>query len=94
MDVICSAVDLSMRDVRLKRHQLLRDRLIQVYLPSADGIPRSQSPIIMQHPVSVNLDVDMNGTSNIETRNYRFHLHHPINVSGLHPPQECGVISV
>jgi hypothetical protein len=60
---------LSVRDVRFQGHQLLRDCLVEIDLTGADSISRRNGTIVVQDPVGVHLDVDVNSTLDIETRN-------------------------
>lgn len=67
--VVCigCAVDLRMRGVRLQGHNFLRQFLFKINLAGADSIAGDDSTVSSDSPISMSLNMDMDGTSGIES---------------------------
>ena len=62
-----SAVDLSMRDIRLHRHDLLLNLLVEIHLSSTDGVTCDDCAVLSGSPFCVNLDVNVDCALDVET---------------------------
>lgn len=82
--IVRGAVDLGVRSVRLQRHDLLLQVLVEVHLTRADQVARRDSAVVVEGPVGVDLDVDVNGALDIEAGEDGLHLHHAVGVGRPH----------
>lgn len=64
---IGSAIDLGMRCIGLCCHDILLKLLIEVDLSSAHGVSSNDCPVLSGGPVSVDLDVNVDCTLDVET---------------------------
>lgn len=67
VDVIAGAVDLRMRGIRLKSHDLLLKILLEIQLPSAHGVFEDENAILLSGPVCMNLDMDVNSSFDVKS---------------------------
>lgn len=63
-------------------------------MASVDFVPRDKRSIAVQNLIRVNLSMEMDRASNVESRENSLHFHHPVSISWLHSMQETSVVSV
>lgn len=67
IDIVLGAVDLRMRGIWLKSHDLLLKFLLEIQLPSAHGILEDESAVLLSGPVCMDLDMDVNSSFDVES---------------------------
>lgn len=87
-------VDLGVLGIRREGHDLLLQGLVKVELAGRDDVARGDGPVAAEDPVVVDLDVDVDGTLDVEAGEDGLHLHHAVGVGGPHAAQERGVVGV
>lgn len=92
--IVRGAVDLSVRGVRLHSHNLLLQVLIEVHLTGADQVPRGDGAVVVEGPVGVDLDVDVDRALDVEAGEDGLHLHHAVGVGRPHRAQPGRVVGV
>lgn len=91
---ILAALNLSMRDIGLERHDVRRNILLKVQLAGRDDILRPEGPVSVQRPVRVDLRVDVDGAAGVEARVDRLHLGQALGVGRPHAAEEGCVVGV
>lgn len=92
--IVGGAVDLRVLRVGFQGHDLLLEILVKVQLTCRDNVARRDGAVAAEDPVVVHLDVDVDGTVDVEAREDGLHLHHAVDIGGPHAAQEGGVIRV
>lgn len=94
VDVVGGAVDLSVLGVRVERHDLRGQRLVEVDLASRGNVTGADGTVAVQGPVRVGLDVDVDGALDVEAGEDGLHLHDALGVGGPLAAQPGGVVGV
>jgi hypothetical protein len=85
------AVNLSMFGIWLQSHNLFRQVLIKEYLSRGNRVIAHDRAVFANHPVGMDLNVDVNCVLNVEPRENSLHLHHSICVSRPHSSKKRSV---
>lgn len=88
------AVDLGVLGVGLEGHDLLRQGLVEVDLAGRGNVAGADGAVLVQRPVRVGLDVDVDGALDVEAREDGLHLHDTLAISGPLAAQPGGVVGV